>query len=134
MAEFECPESARARAGAAIPAPAVQPSAQAEPYRPIHASLDRASLMKIATAANGLYLELDRESDHEIAGRIIDTVRRRAKTRSIEQVDQDVHWPVLVAAACVMAMGIAAMHEVSELWLYGAGLSMAALAFWLFVK
>src|SRR5260221_6698611 len=43
----------------------------------IHSSLDRASLMQIATAGGGAYLELDREGDRQIANTIVDAARRR---------------------------------------------------------
>src|SRR5262249_43402149 len=75
-------------AGGLIP----NPTANAEIEPPIHSSLDRASLLAIATAGNGSYTELDRESDHDIATRIIDSVRKQANNRAVEQTRQEIYW------------------------------------------
>src|SRR5262249_30753247 len=46
----------------------------------IRSALDRDSLGAIARAGGGEYFELGRQSDREVASRIIDSVRRRAPT------------------------------------------------------
>jgi Ca-activated chloride channel family protein len=98
---------------------------------PIHSSLDRASLLAIATAGNGMYMELDRESDREIATRIVDSVRNRAKKPSIQQTAQDVYWPFLFAIAFVTAISFLMVQDVQELWLHAGGAGLAAVALWL---
>jgi len=114
-------------AGGLIP----NPAANAEIEPPIHSSLDRASLLAIATAGNGSYTELDRESDHDIATRIIDSVRKQANNRAVEQTRQEIYWPFLLSIACVIGLGLLAVQDLRELWLHAGAASVALAALWL---
>lgn len=114
-------------AGGEIPQPLPQPTrpgqiaVRAPDPTPVHSSLDRASLSRIATASGGIYQELDRETDRDIANRIIDAARRRAGTRSAEATTEDLYWRCLVAAACFLGLGVLFLQERAELWLQAAG-------------
>jgi Ca-activated chloride channel family protein len=96
----------------------------------IHSSLDRPSLGRIATAAGGQYLELDRDTDRQIANRIIDAARRRAGTAGIENGAQDLYWYCLFAAACFIGLGTVLITERADLWLYVAGAAAALATVW----
>ena len=85
--------------------------------RPIVARLDRASLAAIATAGGGRYLELDRESDLNLANLLVDAARRRAPTATAAPVMQEVYWPLLIAAGCCAVMGALFLRDRSELWI-----------------
>jgi Ca-activated chloride channel family protein len=115
------------QSGGLIPNPGINSELEA----PIHSSLDRASLLAIASAGNGNYVELDRESDREIAARVIDSLRSRAKKPSIQQTAQNVYWPVLFAIACVTAMSLLVVQDVQELWLHAGGAGLALMLLWL---
>jgi Ca-activated chloride channel family protein len=98
--------------------------------RPIHSSLDRASLADIATAGGGQYLELGRQSDRDIANRIISTTRRRAGSIGIESTGQDLYWQCLLLAAGLLVVGVVFMQEQTELWLYTLGAGAALFVVW----
>ena len=118
--------------GGMIPAPPVEAGAPPPaPYIPIHATLDRGSLIAIANAGTGEYMELDRETDREIANRIIDVTRRRANSHSTEQSAQDIYWPCLLAAAFCLGAGVFVSQEQSELWLQGVAASAVLAALWM---
>jgi Ca-activated chloride channel homolog len=123
--------------GGLIPEPQTRVSSQsptgerspADARRPlIHAALDRDSLISIATAAGGQYMELGRQSDRDIANRIITAARRSAGPAAGEPEYRDLYWPFLAAAAGLLAAGVLFMQERAELWLYALGTG-AALAF-----
>jgi Ca-activated chloride channel family protein len=99
--------------GGVIPDPT--PAANRSP--PIVSRLDRASLVAIATAGGGEYLELDRERDLDVANRIIDAARRRAHSATATPVMQEVYWPFLIAAGCLTVMGALFLRDRSELWI-----------------
>ena len=84
---------------------------------PIVSRLDRASLTVIATAGGGQYLELDRESDLDVANRLIDAARRRALSATATPVMQEVYWPFLIAAGCFSVLGALFLRDRSELWI-----------------
>ena len=66
----------------------------------IHSSLDRESLADIATAGGGQYLELGRQSDRDIANRIISSRRGGAPDRSASNRRRtDLYWQFLLLAA-----------------------------------
>jgi Ca-activated chloride channel homolog len=117
--------------GGPIPVPAtIKQDAETAPG-PIRASLDRASLATIASAGNGEYFELDRESDREIATRIIDATRRRAGSRGVEETAEDLYWRFLLAAAAFVLVGIVFLRERAELWLQLAGAAASLTIVWI---
>ena len=99
-----------------------------EPSAPVRAVLDRASLRAIAQAGGGEYFEIGRESDRDVAFRIISSVGRRAGTGLVEERREEVYWQLLVAAAMVLGLGTLLLKTRAELWC-----QMAAIAAALFV-
>jgi Ca-activated chloride channel homolog len=97
---------------------------------PLHASLDRRSLEAIAAAGAGDYFELDRESDREIANRVIGAARRRAGSLGVESSARDLYWQCLLAAACLLAAGVVFVQERAELWLFAVGAGTTLLLVW----
>ena len=97
---------------------------------PIHSSLDRESLTDIATAGGGQYLELGRQSDRDIANRIISTTRRRAGSLGVEATGRDLYWQCLLLAAGLLVGGVVFMQERIELWLYTLGAGAALFTVW----
>lgn len=111
-------------AGALIPPPG---SGVVIDEPPLLASLDRESLREIARAGGGEYYELGRESDREIAARIIASVRRRATVVAQADTQVDLHWHALLAAALVLALGIWLVRSRTELWWHAASCVTALL-------
>src|SRR2546427_845353 len=87
--------------GAIIPAP----SLEFEESAPIRAVLDRGSLRDIARAGGGDHYELDRQSDREIASRIIASVQRMATVVQKEKSTTDLYAECLLAAAVLLWLG-----------------------------
>jgi Ca-activated chloride channel homolog len=118
--------------GGMIPDPKrVAARTTSEPQPPaIHSILDRDSLEAIATAGGGQYLELGRESDRQIANRVISAARRSAGSFGTESSARDLYWQCLFAAACLLVLGVVFMQERSELWLYAFGTGAALLFVW----
>ena len=118
--------------GGPIPEPRAQASiGRASPpaaTRPLHAALDRASLVTIAAAGGGQYFDLGAETDRQIASTIIDAVRQRAGARGLEPITEELYWTCLLAGACLVCLGVLFVHDPSELWLNVLG-SVAALCF-----
>ena len=101
--------------GGLIPLP---PPTPAHPTNePVFAVLDRSSLDTIARAAGGEYFELDRETDRQIANRIIQETRRRASYQGVEEGIQALYWRFLFLAACFVCLGALFVHERAELWI-----------------
>ena len=115
--------------GAFIPEPERKPNDTSPREPPIRAALDRGSLMMIANAGGGEYMELDREGDREISNRIIDAARRRAGSRGLEVANEELYWRFLLAAAAFMTLGLLFLQEKAELWLQQAAGAVAALTF-----
>ncbi len=105
--------------GAFIPEPERKPNDTSPREPPIRAALDRGSLMQIANAGGGEYLELDREGDREISNRIIDAARKRAGSRGLEVANEELYWRFLLAAAAFVTLGLLFLQEKAELWLAG---------------
>lgn len=97
---------------------------------PVISRLDRASLRAIANASGGQYFEMDRETDVELATRVIDAARRRASTTETEPVLQDVYWQFLAAAAvCAVAAAFFLRDRAGlAIGAVAASLTLAALA------
>jgi Ca-activated chloride channel homolog len=100
----------------------------------IHSSLDRASLATIANAGGGEYLEIDRDSDRQIANRIIDAARRRAGSRGLQEEHDELYWRCLAAAAALLGLGMLFLQERAELWLHAAGAGAALTAVWMLTR
>jgi Ca-activated chloride channel family protein len=96
----------------------------------IYSTLDRGSLKQIATASGGEYLELDRDSDINIATHIVDLARRRVVTLPPEPKMEELYWPVLAAAGVLALLGALSIRDRGALMiqLAGGGLTLAALA------
>jgi hypothetical protein len=100
------------------------------PPSTIRGVLDRASLRQIASAGGGEYYELGRESDRDIAFRIIGSIKRRAVASMEAQADESVeelYWQFLFAAALVLCFGAFVLKEGAELWWQAAGAMAAVL-------
>ena len=108
--------------------PAADPRRAPTPPPITRSSLDRASLRRIANTSGGQYLELDRQSDTDLANRIVEAARRRSGPASQEPQLQEVYWPFLIAAAGVMMAGLLFLRERTELVLQLTG---GAIAVWL---
>jgi Ca-activated chloride channel family protein len=107
------------------------PKRVANPAEPIiRSALDRQSLMTIAAASGGRYVELDRGSDVAIANQIIDAARRRSTASAPEIAMQPVYWHFLAAAAFAAIAGVLFLRDRSELWIQalGAGAVLAAVS------
>jgi hypothetical protein len=98
---------------------------------PLRSSLDRASLLSIATSGGGKYFDLDRESDRQIASTIIDHARRRAGARGLDAVSEDLYWYCLLAAAGLLCLGTLFLRDHGELWLHGLWAALALLGVWM---
>ena len=106
----------------------------ARPQAPIHASLDRASLERIATEGGGQYYELDRGTDREIANRVIDAARRRAGSAGIQRGAQELYWYCLVAAASFLALGGLLLTDRTALWLHSAAAAATLVTVWVVTR
>jgi Ca-activated chloride channel family protein len=96
----------------------------------LHSSLDRGSLLAIATAGGGRYFDMDRQSDRQIASTIIDAARRRAGVRGIERTAEDLYWLCLVAAACLISAGSLFLHERGALLVHALGTAISLVVVW----
>ena len=110
-------------AGALIPNPSIFFE---EEEAPIRAVLDRSSLREIARAGGGDYYELDRQSDRELASRLIANVQRRATVVQAEETRTDLYAQCLLAAAVFLWLGILMLRNSTQLWSLAA-VSAAAL-------
>jgi Ca-activated chloride channel family protein len=88
------------------------PDPKREPNQPLLRSvLNRAELSRLATAGGGRYFEIDRETDRDIANSIIESTRRRAGTRGLQQGTQELYWNFLFAAAVFLALGVLFLRD-----------------------
>jgi len=107
------------RPGQIFPFPTEEPPPL--PQSPIFSTLDRGSLSTIAGAGGGQYFELDRETDRQIAGQIIDATRRRASLQRVEESTDALYWRFLAFAAAFVCLGVLFLHDRTELWIQIAG-------------
>lgn len=104
------------------------PNPPTEPGLPvIFSTLDRPSLAVMANATGGQYFEIDRDSDREIANRIIDATRRRAPFQGVEEGIQPLYWRFLFATACLLCVGVLFLNERAELAIQVAGAAVVLL-------
>jgi Ca-activated chloride channel family protein len=121
--------------GGAIPEPPKPINIYAPPPPPpIHSRLDRESLMTIATAGEGEYFELNRQSDREIANRIVNAAQRNAGVRGVESTTRDLYWPCLLAAAVLLGIGVIFVQGRVELWLQALGSAVAVYVIWIVAR
>jgi hypothetical protein len=93
----------------------------------IRSVLDRQSLATIAREGGGDYYELDRESDREIASKIINSVRRRGDSSRIDASSEELYWRFLLAAAIPLCIGTLLLKRGAELWCQALGALAAVL-------
>src|SRR5262245_7200708 len=91
----------------------------------VYSMVDRESLTAIATAGGGRYFEIERESDREIAGQIINAARARAGSR-VEESTDDLYWRFLLLAAIFVCLGFLFLHERTEMWIAFIGTGAVA--------
>jgi Ca-activated chloride channel homolog len=120
--------------GGIIPEPRKAVTSTSAPEPPVRSALDRGSLAMIANAGSGEYLELDRESDREIANRVIDAARRRAGSRGLQEESDELYWRCLVVAAALLCIGVVFLQERAELWLQAAGAGAALAVVWILTR
>lgn len=94
---------------------------------PIRAVLDRVSLQQIARAGGGEYFELDRETDRDIAGKIITSIKRNAGTSRQVESYEPLYWRFLFAAGVFLCLGTILLSGPAELWLEAAAAIVAVL-------
>ena len=87
----------------------------------VFSALDRPSLIAIATAGGGYYFELDQASDRAIASTIINSARRRAGSRGVEERTEQLYWRFLSLAAGLLLIGVLFVRESAELWIHVVG-------------
>ena len=100
------------------------------PPATIRARLDRDSLRQIATAGGGEYFEIGREPDRNVAVRIIESVRRRARAveqDKAEESREELYWQFLFVAALLLCLGTLLLKDRAELWWQAAGAAVALL-------
>jgi Ca-activated chloride channel family protein len=100
----------------------------------IFSMLDRASLQAIAREGGGQYFELEREGDRAVAASIIDSTRRRAGLRGLEESFDELHWYCLAAAAVLVGLSTLFVSGRTELWLMTAGTGAALALLWTTVR
>lgn len=93
-------------AGGIIPDPKRDPMQAA-----LRSSLNRAELMRIATAGGGRYYELDADTDRAVASEIIENTRRRAGTKGLQEGTQELYWTMLATAAFLFGLGILFLRD-----------------------
>lgn len=113
------------------PAPPIRNVAAKPPPPPILSVLDRASLGAIAVAGGGEYMELDRESDRDIANHIIESARRRAGSTGVEASTQSLYWRCLLAAAAFLGLGLLSVRDRAALFLHALGGGAAFATVWI---
>lgn len=85
-------------------------------FGPVESVLDRESLQAIAQKSTGEYFELNRDPDRDIAAAVLDVMRRRATPQPVQQ-QEELYWPLLVAATALVCFGALGLRETAELWL-----------------
>ena len=97
------------------------------PPEKVRATLDRDSLREIASVGGGTYFEIGRETDRDVAFKIISSVRRRATLGQQEESHEELYWRFLFAAAVFLCLGTIVLKEGTELWWQAAGTLAAIL-------
>lgn len=92
--------------------------------------LDRASLRLIASEGGGRYFEIGENSDREVASAIIDTARRGAGTRALDESFDELYWYCLAAAAWLVGASVLLLYDRAQLWLVATGTLATLAALW----
>jgi Ca-activated chloride channel family protein len=92
--------------------------------------LERASLQRIASAGGGLYYELDRDPDRDIANAIIDAGRRQSPARTEDGKVEELYWRFLAAGVGLAALGTVFIRDRVELWIQLLAAAATAIALW----
>ena len=109
-------------AGGVIPEPPLPTIDTSEPPpAPVHAVLDRNSLLAIARAGGGEYFELGREPDRDLAFKIIGAIRSRAPVTQIDESYEELYWWFFLAAALWLCLGTFLLKSRAELLWHAAG-------------
>lgn len=95
-------------AGGIIPEPASSPEL---PPPPVHASIDRNSLRKIASTTGGHYFELGTAGDDQIALSIINSVKKRSLSSDKEEIFEELYWWFILATAVSVTIGMFYLHK-----------------------
>ena len=77
-----------------------------ETYTPIHSSIDRSSLQRIASAGRGRYFELDRMPDGEIAASIINAFRLQSFERKTKESFAELYWECMCGAMLFIGLSM----------------------------
>jgi Ca-activated chloride channel family protein len=96
----------------------------------VFSTLDRRSLLEIASVGQGRYFELNRETDGDIANQIVDAARRRAGTLGVERLFTDLHRQCLLAAAILLCLGVPWARDQHELALIAVGAGVSLVVVW----
>jgi Ca-activated chloride channel family protein len=122
--------------GGPIPEPPRKPGLPPPlfPPKPVHSSLDRQSLLSIASSGGGQYFELDRDDDRGISNQIIDAGRRRAGSKGLEYGTQDLYWQFLFAAAVLIGVAVLFLRERLELALCSAAAAATLALLWTVIR
>jgi hypothetical protein len=98
-------------------------------WAPIHAVLDRPSLIQLAQQGGGEYFEIGRGSDRDVAFSLIERLRQRSSKAKVVESFEDLYWQVLLAAGIVLCIGTLMLRRRVELvWqVVGAAVIVIAL-------
>ena len=119
--------------GGWIPEPPPNPFSPLAPTPgggPIRSALDRLALQTIATAGRGVYYDLGRGTDADLANAIVDAARRRAGSAGFEEQVEELYWWCLIAAAGFLALGVWFVGDRAEALIQTAGAVMALAVAW----
>jgi hypothetical protein len=97
---------------------------------PVFSTLDRGSLLDVASSGRGRYFELDREPDGTIANLIVDAARRLAGSLGMERQVTDLYRQCLLAAAFFVCLGVPWSRDRQELFLIAIGAGATLLMVW----
>lgn len=81
------------------------------PPPPVHASIDRNSLRKIASTTGGQYFELGTAGDDQIALSIINSVKKRSLSSDKEEIFEELYWWFILAAAVSVTIGMFYLYK-----------------------
>jgi hypothetical protein len=95
------------------------------PSPKLRSVLAEGALREIARAGGGMYYELGREPDRDLAFRVVSSVRRRAPLRDEVTSYEDLYWRAVLGAAALLGIGTLLLRRPAELWWQTAGAAAA---------